>query len=123
MKKEHGEHNRNLCDELLQKCVYTDWIITTAFYSSIHFIDHKLFPVVHNGVNLMDIDHAHKVLRKPSRHRTREFLVTLYMPGQVSNYGFLDSNCRNARYVNYKVSPSKAKVARQRLGQLINACS
>lgn len=48
MGRSHGEHNKCACDELIKGKKYFDWIVTTAFYSSIHYIDSKIFPYIHN---------------------------------------------------------------------------
>jgi len=45
MRKEHAEHNESLCELLLNNGNYNDWVITTAFYSAIHFVRHKIFPL------------------------------------------------------------------------------
>ncbi len=124
MKKDHAEHNKSLCDELLAQGKYNDWVVTTAFYSSIHFVDHKIFQpsVTINGTVVFDIVQAHRIARQPSKHKTREYLVAQFLSSQIANYRFLADVCWNARYFNYRISASKAKVARQRLEQIIAAC-
>ncbi|MBL0315401.1 MAG: hypothetical protein IPP69_06295 [Flavobacteriales bacterium] len=123
MKKAHGEHNRDVCDFLIKDTHYNDWIITTAFYSAIHFIDHKIFPLTLKGKTINSIDEARRILNLNGRHGTRQHLVSTQLTDQKANYSFLDKNCRNARYINYAVSNSKAKIARQRLEQIIARCS
>lgn len=121
-KKEHGAHNEVLCDHILQKGSHNDWAITTAFYSAIHYIDHKIFPLVLQGQTVSNIEQANNILKKPSRHSAREVLVTQFLSCQTANYAFLDKSCRNARYRNYKVSKDKAKIVRARLSQIITKC-
>ena len=41
---DHGEHNEAACDFLETKKEFSDWIITTAFYASLQFVTHKIFP-------------------------------------------------------------------------------
>jgi hypothetical protein len=122
MRKAHAEHNEQLCDFLIKHKTHYDWVITTAFYAAIHFVEHKLFPCTYGGNTFMDIDEAHGVLKKGSRHVTRQLLVDNCLPNQAANYLFLDKNCRNARYVNYAVSLDKAMKAKQRLEQLKKEC-
>ena len=41
---EHAEHNEKAYRYLCQEPEFSDWIITTAFYSAIHYIRHRMFP-------------------------------------------------------------------------------
>ena len=119
----HANRNTQLCQNLLDEGVYYDWVITTAFYSSIHFIDHKIFPCPYDGKVLHDIIHAHRHFNgMKSKHQVREHLVAIVIPAQVGNYKFLDTQCRNARYLNYNVNEQKARIARQKLDEIITEC-
>jgi hypothetical protein len=42
-------HNESVCNYLSKKQDFGDWIITTAFYSALHFTRHKLLPVEHTN--------------------------------------------------------------------------
>lgn len=55
---QHGIHNKDACDSLISGNKYHDWIVTTAFYSSIHLIDTKLFPLIHKGRTIRSINDA-----------------------------------------------------------------
>ena len=121
-KKDHGEHNKNLCDELFKSTKYNDWVLTTAFYSSIHYIDYALFPLIDNGKTFISVDSSCQHFRAHSRHDCRKKLVTKFMASQLDNYNYLDKNCRNARYVNYIVSSSKATQAKEKVELIIKAC-
>src|ERR1051326_8009484 len=105
MKKiKHGEHNRTLCDHLITKGGYNDWVVTTAFYSAIHFIEHKLFdkPFDYGGKKLINIDAAHNYIRiTKSKHETRGILVTHANLEFAHEYLYLEKACKNARYINY----------------------
>ena len=122
MKKAHGEHNEALCQKLLSENVYKDWVVTTAFYSAIHFIDYKLFPLEHDGKIFNNISDIRRHLNSPSPHAARKRIVSIYLADQVANYDFLDKNCRNARYNNYAISLDKAQKASQRLALVKSAC-
>jgi hypothetical protein len=41
----HAERNKKLCQKLLDDKNYNDWVVTTAFYSAIHFTQHQIFPL------------------------------------------------------------------------------
>jgi hypothetical protein len=40
----HALHNEEVCKHLNRTPKYLDWVITTAYYSALHFATHKLFP-------------------------------------------------------------------------------
>lgn len=42
---DHATHNEEVCSHLDDNTKYSDWIITTAFYSAMHFMKHKIFPL------------------------------------------------------------------------------
>jgi hypothetical protein len=42
----HGKHNELACTHLLTASIdLSDWVITTAFYSSLQFVSYKIFPL------------------------------------------------------------------------------
>ncbi len=41
----HAIHNKEVCVHLSKESRYSDWVITTAFYSAVHFVEHKIFPI------------------------------------------------------------------------------
>jgi len=126
MKKDHGEHNRKLCDKIIDIPEnYNDWIVTTAFYSAIHYVDHKLFqiqPLEHGDKTLSNIDHAKRVLGYQSRHELREMLVTLHLKPISIGFSYLYKNCRTARYINYTVDDITARNARNYLSAIEKVC-
>lgn len=48
MRKQHAIHNEEACDFLLSSNKFNDWVITTAFYSALHFVQHEIFPLTHD---------------------------------------------------------------------------
>ena len=123
MKRDHGKHNKRVCDKLhLQeeyKC--NDWVVTTSFYSSIHFIDHALFPCDYKGNRLNNINDAHSVIRANSKHQTRAILLEKLRPKHKGDYSLLISESQNARYVNYQISDPIATRAVAALGKIITS--
>jgi hypothetical protein len=125
MKQRHAQHNKELCLHLLDKGTHNDWVITTAFYSAIHFIDHKLFPLTYtDGIRYTNIDDLHITVKRiyHSKHSLREHLVNLYLPLQATNYSVLKTSCWVARYDNYIVTTNRAKICKNRLETIENAC-
>lgn len=123
MKREHGVHNKLVCDKLYLettvKC--NDWVVTTSFYSSIHFIDHALFPCEYNGNVFNDINEAHSVINNKSKHQTRAILLNKILPKHKSDYEFLISESQNARYSNYDVNPLISNKAYRSLENIVKS--
>lgn len=42
--REHAQHNLEVYKYLRKDLKFIDWIITTAFYSALHFIEYQVFP-------------------------------------------------------------------------------
>lgn len=122
MKREHGLHNQAVCNKLeLDDMECNDWVVTTAFYASIHFIDHALFPCVYNGERFDNINQAHNFISSNSKHQTRGYLLNKIMPKHASDYEFLIEKCHNARYSNYQVNPAISDRAVSNLRKIMNS--
>lgn len=120
MRKQHAIHNEEACDFLLKSNKFNDWVITTAFYSALHFVQHEIFPVDENGETYLDLNiYYAKVLKKKNKRITKHFatiqLVTSKLPKCSPYYRWLHDACMSARYTNYNVSVEKAKQAREYL--------
>ena len=71
-KKSHGQRNQKLSEVLLNGKIYYDWVITTAFYSAIHFVEDKILPCKIISIeckNITDVKNAYKM---NGRHSSRE---------------------------------------------------
>lgn len=122
-RKEHGERNKNLSNQLLYSKLYFDWVITTAFYSSIHFVEDHILPCTINEKVCKNIDEVKKSYSMPGRHASRERLVVDKMNHSIgAKYKWLDDKSRYARYTTYKVTVSEAEKAKQYLEEIYNAC-
>lgn len=132
---DHAKHNKEACESLFENGLYYDWVITTAFYSALHFIDYKLFPytIILKGkkVNIQTFDsffHWYKEMRRlgypdesiisklPANlppHKVRFFLVEMRYKDEeiVGWYKLLMDDAQNARYKNYKVNQGQAVLA------------
>lgn len=123
MKRNHGKHNKKVCDKLYLQDDYVcnDWVVTTSFYSAIHFIDHALFPCEYEGNKFNNINEAHKILSSGSKHKTREILLNKIMPKHVSEYSFLSKESQNARYVDYSIHEVISRKAVSSLDNIISS--
>lgn len=127
MSKEHAEHNEKACDHLLGKpneegLTFHDQVVTTAFYSAMHYVQHEIFPLeiggaVYNSFN--EYYHRHfKGSEKPSKHTATAELVRLNIYNAYASYKALVDSCHTARYTDYQTSAAVAEAARRRLDQI-----
>lgn len=118
MSKAHAQHNEDVCDFLLADGKFTDWIVTTSFYSALHYVQHEIFPLTENGVTYPYFNtYYNSVLKSKriSKHEGTKQLVRTHIPACFSHYRWLLDACMNARYSTYKVSSVKANLAKKNL--------
>ncbi len=109
MTLKHAKHNEKACKHLNSNGEFKDWIITTAFYSAIHYVDHSLFPNQYEDPSTKKIKHfksldfyfTHTDRTKP-KHEIRHDLVDEHLPEISDQFQTLKENCSNARYVDYR---------------------
>lgn len=122
-KKLHGERNRKLSDELYKGKVYYDGVITTAFYSAIHFVEDKILPCTVASKQCKNINDIKKAYRINGRHSSRERLVFDNFPLTIAlKYKWLDDKSRYSRYTTFKVTPTEADKAHQYLEDIYKGC-
>lgn len=122
-KKNHGERNRKLSEKLLSEKEYYDWVVTTAFYSAIHFVEDKVFPININGVTCSNIGECKQAYSLGGRHSAREKVVFDKLGSNVgARYKWLDDNSRNSRYVTFKITSAQAGKAKEYLDYIYKEC-
>lgn len=122
-KFDHGERNIKLSQDLRSGNVYYDWSVTTAFYSAIQFVEHKIFPINLSGVECNNLAEAKKKLKFEGRHKTREYLVGKELGYSLgAKYKWLEDKSRNARYVSFKITVAEAEKAIQFCNEIKDAC-
>jgi hypothetical protein len=125
MRKEHGSRNLELCKLLLDDGQYNDWVVTTAFYSAVHFVEHALFPLIENGVEYLTYNEYWQIFFHPrhiSKHDGKKRLVKQYIPTVKNQYRELCDDCNNSRYNDYNVSDYNAKEAIKKAQAIKKAC-
>lgn len=112
---QHAEHNEAVFRHLLSDHSFADWIVTTAFYSALHYVDAKIFPIKYSekGINFTVEDmesYAVSALNKygTDKHVCRLKLVESKLKEIAVEFNWLYSTCKTARYSNYQFSDSKA---------------
>lgn len=123
-KKKQAEHNEKACRYLHSSKVYHDWVITTAFYSSIHYIDACLFPNSYemsngNQKNCHSIDdYFLKNSQVETKHNIRMHLVEEYCTEIQSSFKWLKEHSSQLRYSNYIATLDEANKAIEYLDEI-----
>ena len=111
---DHAKHNEEVYRYLTDHPEYCDWIITTAFYSSIHYVRHKIFPykgTLKNGkeIEYNDFESLYFNFRKDSegRHGFQLNWVKKNYEEIKFPYRRLHELSNEARYINYQFDTKK----------------
>lgn len=121
VKKQHALHNEEICDFLNGHGKAHDWVVTTAFYSALHHVQHEIFPLTVGIKEYLSFDeyydkHYFNIKNKPSQHQCTIDLCYEHLGIEVgSRYKFLHDTCRKARYHNFKTNPRLAEMSREYL--------
>lgn len=115
MRLKHGEHNESLSNHLLtlNNGQYNDWVVTTAFYACIHFVEYKIFPCYLDSITYETFEEYcnyeyNEQSNNLSKHKLKQELVKKMLPGAKCQYRFLKDACMNSRYNDYRVTTNKA---------------
>lgn len=125
MSKAHAERNQQVCDFLSENSKYHDWVVTTAFYSALHFVQHQIFPLLRDGITYKSFDDYYtRALKgkKPSKHKATITLVSQELPEIGSHYQFLYDNSWTARYRSYNIAEAIANLCRKKLEVIKEHC-
>ncbi len=131
MSVEHAKHNENVCCFLYKDGRFRDWVVTTAFYSALHYVRHKIFPLTKSfgstSKSFINFDEYIKFIksstgRRADKHKELSKLVSEKTPKVQSYYSYLKDICFKARYHNYKVKPQKADKAIECLNKIKQYC-
>jgi hypothetical protein len=107
----HAIHNEKVAKFLRTKPEYVDWIVTTSFYSALHFVEHFIFPFEHEEKGKKILfetigDYHHYKIRQQtykSKHELRQDLVIWRCPDLEIPFKFLHDTANTARYYNFKI--------------------
>ena len=104
-KKTHAERNERLCLTLLEQGEYHDWVVTTSFYSALHFVQHEIFPLNDGRREYGTFDSYYNSIghNKVSKHKLTIQLVREHLPDAAGSYKWLHDTCITARYQNYAI--------------------
>jgi D-alanyl-D-alanine dipeptidase len=126
---EQAEHNRELLRFFVQQdeqVKFSDWYVTVAFYSALHYFEAMLFsvkPVVPaGGVAVEHSDALCGVYRAYSTHRARDLAMRSLFQQIYAPYSALYRMSRTARYNCYMPGKHDWKRAETLLDSVKKEC-
>lgn len=127
--REHARHNKKVYGYLKRaESDYIDWVITTAFYTSLHFVDHKIFPfsieIGGQKKKFNSIEEYRHYSGRPNKHSARKKAVKQQLKGCRTAYKELYDLSFTARYHQYKFDNSEflEKQVEHWLNTIITEC-
>lgn len=126
---EYALHNEKACRYLDKKPEFADWVITTAFYSSLHYVRYKIFPIQleRNGkwIQVKNFDHYYRINNplQRSKHELLSDLVEERYPEIAVDYNKLRDISWTARYSNYRYPRKVSNEAKKRLERIRDVCT
>lgn len=122
---QHAAHNEAVCDYLNAGKDCWDWVVTTAFYSAMHYAYFQMFPLEEGGNTYTSFEEYYRSVEqlKPknirmNKHECTAALVIRQVPKAASYYRALSDASWNARYHDYKIPQQNATRARMELSQI-----
>ena len=116
---DHAKHNESVCEYLDTPKDKHDWVITTAFYSALHYARHKIFPynmeIRPNKRELFQtfddyFSYYHSLYPNVNKHEAMKKLIRREIQSIADDYDHLFSMCHTARYVDYNLASIQARV-------------
>lgn len=125
---DHAKHNETVCKHLDKKG-FCDWVITTAFYSSYHYLLDKIFPLklIEGKKHIELASFEEYCLYKGNgglkqNHQIFKKLVTQEASNISAAYSQLLDMSQNSRYADYKCTRKLSDHAKMLLGKIKNFC-
>jgi len=126
----YAKHNEKACKYLDKKPEFTDWVITTAFYSALHYVRYKIFPIsitsrTGKKLKINDFENYFRVNNPMglSKHSLLSNLVEEKHVEIADDYNKLRDISWSARYSNYKYPREVSNDAKKRLDNIKKYCT
>ena len=125
----HARHNEKVFKSLDRDPDNLDWVITIAFYSSLHYVRSKIFPLEvtkengekHTHYSFDDYSSYHRY-DGIGKHEMLLELVTTHCPEISFEYNQLKDVCWTARYVDYKFDRAISNLAKKHQAAIKEYC-
>lgn len=124
----HARHNEKACRYVSREGNLNDWVITTAFYSALHYVSYRIFPYDMYDQRgrqtlILHLDKYHAVYSAaPNKHQSLLNLVDENCNEIIDAYDWLYSTCMTARYRKYNQPGQYAVKAMQYLDEVRDYC-
>ena len=119
----HARHNKDACDFLHTDGGYPDWVITTAFYSAMHYAYCIIFPCSEGGKSYNDIEsYSNDNKIAPTKHGITTSLVIKKYFSISANYKLLKDAAHTARYHDFNHPPEVVGKIRRALDKISIFC-
>ena len=125
----YARHNEKACRYLDKKLEFTDWVITTAFYSSLHYVRYKIFPIQleRNGkrIQVKNFEQYYRINNplQRSKHELLSDLVEEKYTEIAVDYNKLRDISWTARYSNYRYPREISNDAKKSLERIRDFCT
>ncbi len=125
----HALHNEKVCNQLSNIGGCGDWVITTAFYSALHFVTSKIFPLQYpdfeNENQIYNTFEAFfdKGIIKKSKHDVLHILVKKKCGEIAPEYRMLLDICKNSRYFEYEQCSDMVSVSKKSFKKIKDHCN
>lgn len=124
---DHALHNEKVCKYLNKKPENADWVITTAFYSAMHFLRDRVFPLelTENNKKIKVTDFDNYCLVKninKGKHKAFSDLVEEKEPELSDHYNHLKDISWTARYNCYEYDREVSNLALKKLEAIKSEC-
>lgn len=100
----HANHNTKVCSYLSKKEIFSDWIITTAFYAALHYTRAIMLPCEHDGHVITDFEVYYSKCKDlgEGRHGFQKKYVLINFPEISNAYSRLHDLSVTARYTRFE---------------------
>jgi hypothetical protein len=111
---EHAVHNESVSNYLSKHEKYSDWVITTSFYSALHFVRHLMLPETIGGEIIHDFERLYNKKKLPveGRHRFQLSYIQQTHPSIAMEYSKLFEMANNSRYNSFGFTREHARLAK-----------
>jgi hypothetical protein len=125
MSRKHAEHYEAVCDFIHAGEHWPDWVVTTAFYSALHYVRSIIFPLTEGESTYQNFDEycaSQSGYGRLDKHQLLASLVFTHLRPAFEAYEFLMNASRKSRYNGYDIPPALADKARNHL-RTIKSCA
>lgn len=129
-RRHHARHNEDVC-ALLTEYKHWDWVVTTAIYAALHYLQYEIFPVTEKvegkecefGTFGEYYKKMKVVAREDGRHGVKAIAVRKHLLEAAAPFRYLKETSWSARYNNFQVSEAEATTAIRHLTSIKKLCS